>query len=111
MYTTSHFNFSLLPFYLKDIQEDIQGLNFIRIVFNINAVQYQTSPIHKSDKHIFAKIAGGGFWTPPPTPPRIRRIVTQRIRFVSKMVENIVGKEELALSSFPTIKDPILGGH
>ena len=31
----------------------------IRIVFNINAVQYQTGPIHESDDHIFAKIPGG----------------------------------------------------
>ena len=30
--------------------------HLIRIVFNINLVQYQTGLIRESDKHIFAKI-------------------------------------------------------
>ena len=33
--------------------------DLIRIVFNINAVNDQTGPIHESDNHIFAKIPGG----------------------------------------------------
>ena len=69
MYTAPHSNFSLLPYGrsrgLNYENTDFNSRrhhphNLIRIVFNINAVQYQTSPIHESDNHIFAIIPGGG---------------------------------------------------
>ena len=61
MYTTAHSNFSLLPYGHSRIKlnTDFYSIHLIRIVFNINAVQYQTGPIHESDNHIFAKIPGG----------------------------------------------------
>ena len=69
MYTTTRSNFSLLPYGYSRIKlnTDFNSIHLIRIVFNINAVQYQTGPIHESDNHIFAKIPGGG--SGPPDPP------------------------------------------
>ena len=48
--------------------------HLIRILFNINAVQYQAGPIHESDKHIFAKFpgGGGGGFAQPTLDPRMR---------------------------------------
>ena len=71
MYTTSHSNSSLLPYGHSRIKlnTNFNSIHLIRIVFNINAAQYQTGPIHESDNHIFAKIPGGGGGPDPPDPP------------------------------------------
>ena len=55
-------------------------------------------PFHESDKHIFAKIpggGGGGVRTPGP-PLWIRPCIAQMMIYVFERVENIVGKGENA---------------
>ena len=53
--------------------------HLIRTVFNINAVEYQTGPIHESDNHIFAEILGGGSGPPDPPPLWIRTWIYKEI--------------------------------
>ena len=80
MYTTTRSNFSSLPYGHSRIKlnTDFNSIHLIRIVFNINDVQYQTGPIHESDNHIFAKIPGvGGSPDPPPPNPLDPRMCKQ----------------------------------
>ena len=77
---------------------------FNQDVFNINAGQYQTGPIHESDNHIFAKFGGGGGGGGPPDPPLDLRMICRKGLNNSNLKMKIVfperGKTELYLSIF-----------
>ena len=69
--------------------------HLFKIVFNINAVQYETGPTHEPDNHIFAKIPGG-VWTPGP-PLWIRACFGYVLIFI--MREKIIDKQ--TINPFP----------